>query len=145
MGTDGCASTGRFSRGRTDRSRGFARVVVVTVPSLPDRPHTRGRREKQTTSRRRTTYPAGMEARMERDIFLQSLVRGYVVGARDRSEDWNGNVSRICGHECPPGGGAQSLNPDSSWFSFFIADNFITARSVTRRLGGGRCTDGMDG
>ena len=49
------------------------------------------------------------------------------------------------GTNVPPGGGAQSLNPDSSWFSFFIADNFITARSVTRRLGGGRCTDGMDG
>jgi len=53
-----------------------------------------GEKKKTNESRRRgfverarrqsTTYPAGMEARMERDIFsLQSLVRGYVVRDED--------------------------------------------------------------
>jgi len=46
------------------------------------KPKTRVRRA--SARRQSTTYPAGMEARMERDIFsLQSLVRGYVVRDED--------------------------------------------------------------
>ena len=43
--------------------------------------------------RQSTTYPAGMEARMERDIFsLQSLVRGYVVRDEDAHRGVRPNV-----------------------------------------------------
>ena len=62
-----------IERGTRAPSSPFRRSIVIA------RSPRKTNKQRNVRIRQTTTYPAGMEARMERDIFLQSLVRGYVV------------------------------------------------------------------